>query len=116
MNDAKSMSTELEIMKRVKHENVVTMHEVFESSDRLWLILELTSGGNLRSLINQLHEYTEIMAAKHLAQILSGLQYLHSIGVGKHDNDNIDDALSVILVRRPYSTMYTNTLYSPLAC
>ena len=39
MNDAQSMSTEIEIMKRIRHRHVVAMYELFESPSCLWLIL-----------------------------------------------------------------------------
>ena len=32
MNDAQSMSTEMEIMKRIRHRNIVSMYELYESS------------------------------------------------------------------------------------
>lgn len=73
MNDAQSMSTEIEIMKRLRHKNVVAMYELFESPVCLWMILELVDGGDLRSYLSKHRQtYTEAMAAQHLKQILSG--------------------------------------------
>ena len=73
MNDAQSMSTEIEIMKRLRHKHVVAMYELFESPQCLWLILELVDGGDLRSYLNQHRaSYTEAQAAHHLKQILQG--------------------------------------------
>lgn len=51
MNDAQSMSTEIEIMKRIRHKNVVSMFELFESPKCLWIILEVVSGGDLMQYI-----------------------------------------------------------------
>ena len=39
MNDAQSMSTEIEIMKRLRHRNVVTMFELYESPHCLWMMV-----------------------------------------------------------------------------
>ncbi len=47
MNDAQSMSTEIEIMKRIRHKHVVSMYELYETPKCLWIILELVSGGDL---------------------------------------------------------------------
>ena len=44
MNDAQSMSTEMEIMKRIRHRNIVSMYELFETTKCLWVILELVDG------------------------------------------------------------------------
>ena len=86
MNDAQSMSTEIEIMKRLRHDHVVSMYELFETPDCLWLILELVDGGDLRSFLNANRQsYTEGYAAMHLKQILQGVHYLHAMGVVHRD-------------------------------
>jgi serine/threonine protein kinase len=73
MNDAQSMSTEIEIMKRLRHKHVVAMYELFESPNCLWLILELVDGGELRSFLSVNRQtYSEAHAAQHLKQILLG--------------------------------------------
>ena len=41
MNDLQSMTTELEIMKRVRHPHVVSLYELFESPTCIRLIFEL---------------------------------------------------------------------------
>lgn len=85
MNDAQSMSTEIEIMKRVRHKHVCSMYELYESPKCLWIILELVDGGDLHKLLAQLDHYTEETAARHLEQILKGIHYLHSQGVVHRD-------------------------------
>ena len=85
MNDAQSMSTEIEIMKRVRHKHVVSMYELYESPKCLWIILELVDGGDLHKLLATLDHYTEETAAKHMEQILKGVHYLHSQGVVHRD-------------------------------
>ena len=44
MNDAQSMTTEIEIMKRIRHRYIVSLYELFESAQCMWLILELVEG------------------------------------------------------------------------
>jgi len=85
MNDAESMATEIEIMKRVRHQHVVTLYEIFESASCMWLILELVDGGDLNYFIGGHKHYSERVVAHHFKQILQGLHYLHSQGVVHRD-------------------------------
>lgn len=85
MNDALSMATEIEIMKRVRHRHVVSLYELYESPKCLWLIIELVNGGDLVGLIANHQHYTEALASRHFKQILEGLHYLHSRGVIHRD-------------------------------
>jgi len=85
MNDAQSMSTEIEIMKRVRHRNIVSMYELYETPKCLWIILELVDGGDLHHYLANTVHYNEVMASRQFRQILNGLHYLHSLGVVHRD-------------------------------
>ncbi len=43
MNDADSMSTEIEILKRVSFRHLVCMRELFETPQCLWIVLDLVT-------------------------------------------------------------------------
>lgn len=85
MNDAQSMSTEIEIMKRIRHRHVVSMYELYETPKCLWIILELVEGGDLFHHLAETPEYSEQDASMHMKQMLSGVHYLHSLGVVHRD-------------------------------
>jgi calcium/calmodulin-dependent protein kinase I len=85
MNDAQSMSTEIEIMKRIRHRNIVSMYELYETPKCLWIILELVDGGDLHHYLAHTVHYNEVMASKQFKQVLAGLHYLHSLGVVHRD-------------------------------
>ena len=85
INDADSMTTEIEIMKRVRHRHVVGLYELYESASCIWLILELVQGGDLNFYIANTSHYSEAIVSKHFKQILMGIHYLHSRGVVHRD-------------------------------
>lgn len=85
MNDAQSMSTEIEIMKRIRHRHVVSMYELYETPKCLWIILELVEGGDLFHHLAETPEYSEQDASLHMRQMLSGVHYLHTLGVVHRD-------------------------------
>lgn len=65
-----SMSTEIEIMKRVRHRHVCSMFELYESPKCLWIILELVDGGDLHKLLATTKHYSEDLASRHMEQML----------------------------------------------
>lgn len=97
MNDAQSMSTEIEIMKRIRHRHIVSMYELYESPKCLWIIMELVDGGDLHHFLAHTLHYNEVMAARQFKQILQGLQYLHSLGV-VHRDLKLDNILLSVCV------------------
>jgi len=85
MNDAQSMSTEIEILKRVRHRHVVSMYELYETPKVLWIILELVDGGDLQNYIAEHSHHSEHSTAIQVQQLLKALHYLHSLGVVHRD-------------------------------
>lgn len=85
MNDAQSMSTEIEIMKRVRHRHVVSMYELYETPKCLWIVLELVDGGDLYHFLAHTPTYNEVVASRQMKQILLGVHYLHSLGIVHRD-------------------------------
>ncbi|XP_020573156.1 serine/threonine-protein kinase ATG1c-like isoform X2 [Phalaenopsis equestris] len=72
-----SLLSEIVILKRIKHPNIIAMHDIIKASGRIYLILEYCRGGDL-SLYLQRHGRVSEATAKHfMQQLASGLQVLH---------------------------------------
>lgn len=64
---------------------IVKLHEVFESTHEMVLVLELACGGELQMLLDRDEVPSERQVVRLMRQILDGLIYLHSIDVAHLD-------------------------------
>jgi calcium-dependent protein kinase len=71
------LRTEIDILRRMDHPNVIKLFDVFENETEMYLVTELCSGGELFDRIKARGQYNEKDAATTLRQIVSGLAYLH---------------------------------------
>ncbi|KAM8893156.1 death-associated protein kinase 2 isoform 2-T3 [Spinachia spinachia] len=69
---------EVNILQQLQHNNVVTLHDVYENRTDVVLILELVSGGELFDFLAQKESLSEEEATQFMKQILDGVEYLHS--------------------------------------
>ncbi|KAN0037386.1 hypothetical protein ACTFIV_002731 [Dictyostelium citrinum] len=76
---------EIDIMKKVKHENVLSLKEIFESDTHLTLVMELVTGGELFYKIVERGSFTEKGARNVVRQVCAGVEYLHSQGIAHRD-------------------------------
>jgi calcium/calmodulin-dependent protein kinase I len=76
---------EVEIMHKVDHPNCVKLFEMFETSKKLYMVLELLTGGELFDRIVAKGSYSEKEAAQVIKSVAEALKYLHSIGVVHRD-------------------------------
>lgn len=81
----KMVQTELEVLLKLRHPNIIQLRDVFESESEMQLVLELVNGGELFERIAGRGQYTEKDAAAAVRQVLGALQYLHSHGVVHRD-------------------------------
>lgn len=65
----------------LKHPNILQFHEWYETSNHLWLVMDLCIGGSLEQVIKEEGFLPESMVRKFGADIVRGLQYIHSRGV-----------------------------------
>ena len=85
MNDEESMTTELEILKSVHHRYILNCHELFETPQCIWVVMEIIRGGELLELLIEGGVYTERDAARAMRQAFLAISYLHSNGIVHRD-------------------------------
>lgn len=76
---------ELGILRRVHHANIIHLVEVFETPHRVYLVLELATGGELLDRVVSRGSFTERDATKALIMVSRGLSYIHGLGVIHRD-------------------------------
>lgn len=81
----KLLQREIEILKKVKHPNILPLYDVFENEDYVYLVLGLATGGELFDRIVERGHYTERETCLIVKQILEAVKYLHDQGVIHRD-------------------------------
>ncbi|CAO3701770.1 unnamed protein product [Rhizopus stolonifer] len=79
------LSSELDILKQVRHPHIVSMHNLYESKEAVYIVTDLASGGELFQQLLKKGSYTEKDASKLTKQMLEGLQYLHERDIVHRD-------------------------------
>ena len=65
----------------MNHTNVVKFHEWYETSNHLWLVVELCTAGTLDSIMEQDGCFPEASIRDFGVDLCEGLFYIHSIGI-----------------------------------
>eukprot|EP00286_Rhodomonas_abbreviata_P015258 CAMPEP_0181322842 /NCGR_PEP_ID=MMETSP1101-20121128/19450_1 /TAXON_ID=46948 /ORGANISM="Rhodomonas abbreviata, Strain Caron Lab Isolate" /LENGTH=508 /DNA_ID=CAMNT_0023430795 /DNA_START=99 /DNA_END=1623 /DNA_ORIENTATION=- len=79
------LESEIAIMKKVHHPNCIEFYEMYDSSAKLYIVMELVTGGELFDRVIMKAHYSETEAAGCFIQIMSAIEYLHSIGIVHRD-------------------------------
>lgn len=76
---------ELNVMKSVNHPNIVRTYDIFDTKNRLYIVLEYMPGGTLGEILKRVGKFTEEQARPILADILQGVAYLHDKSIVHRD-------------------------------
>uniref|UniRef100_A0A663MWV2 Calcium/calmodulin-dependent protein kinase type IV n=2 Tax=Telluraves TaxID=3073808 RepID=A0A663MWV2_ATHCN len=83
--DKKIVRTEIGVLLRLSHPNIIKLKEIFETPTEISLVLELVTGGELFDRIVEKGYYSERDAADAVKQILEAVAYLHANGIVHRD-------------------------------
>ncbi|MFF4095580.1 serine/threonine-protein kinase [Streptomyces sp. NPDC001834] len=76
---------EAEAIARIKHQNVVSVHDRVETDSQVWIVMELLNAHSLADLLRAEQQLTVRRAARIGLQILRGLRAVHGAGVVHRD-------------------------------
>uniref|UniRef100_A0A8C8S4R5 Unc-51 like kinase 4 n=1 Tax=Pelusios castaneus TaxID=367368 RepID=A0A8C8S4R5_9SAUR len=65
----------------IRHKNIVTFHEWYETSNHLWLVVELCTGGSLEMVIAQDEYLPEDVVREFGIDLVTGLHHIHDHGI-----------------------------------
>lgn len=68
--------SEIDILKKLKHPNILNCHEVFTSNRNCYIITEICNEGDLESKLKQTKFMTESEAEPYIKAVFKGLIYL----------------------------------------
>ncbi|XP_053499826.1 calcium/calmodulin-dependent protein kinase IGb [Ictalurus furcatus] len=80
-----NLENEIAVLRRIKHENVVGLEDLYESRTHYYLVMQLVSGGELFDRILDRGVYSEKDASLVIRQVLEGVNYLHKNGIVHRD-------------------------------
>lgn len=72
-------------MKALKHKNIVNLRQVLTSSSKLYIVMDLVTGGELFTKILNEGKLEENVARSYFQQLVDGIEYCHRRGVCHRD-------------------------------
>ena len=84
-SDVLRVTREIDILKMIRHPNIIQLFEIIETPKQLFLIMEYVSGGELFDYIVKKQKLKEVEACKFFQQIICGIEYLHELGIVHRD-------------------------------
>ena len=90
VSDVERVAREIHILKLIRHPNIIQLYEVIttqiiETPKHLFLIMEYASGGELFDHIVAKTRLDDKEACFFFQQIVSGIEYIHKLGVAHRD-------------------------------
>ena len=84
-NRQKNLKNEIEILKKLDHPHIIKIFEYYENSEKIFIISEFLTGGDLFQKIKNIKVFSEKIASFYIKQILSALSYLHKKNIAHLD-------------------------------
>lgn len=115
-SDIMRIKKEINILKSLRHKNVIQLYEIMESQTTLYIVMEYCEGKELFDYIIRRKRLTEREACRFFQQIINGVEYLHLMNITHRDlkpeNLLLDNKKRIKISDFGLSAMTTNPLLS----
>ena len=85
LEDKERINREIKIMKKINHFSITKLYTIIETKYIIYLVQEYVQGKELNDYLYTKGKLDESEACKFFHQIISGLSYLHYIGIAHRD-------------------------------
>lgn len=82
---AKSLQNEIDIQRSLRHSNIIQLFDYFEDEDNYYLLLEYTTGIDLRQFINRNGKISENSCKEILKQLVEAINFMQASGIMHRD-------------------------------
>ncbi|RHW70843.1 serine/threonine kinase [Trypanosoma brucei equiperdum] len=79
------LKREIAVMKVLRQPNVIELREVMQTTNHIYIVLELVTGGELFDKIAAAKRFDENTARHYFHQLIAGVHYCHSQGIAHRD-------------------------------
>lgn len=118
--DRERVTREIQILKLIRHPNIIQLYEIVEDDDRLYLIMEYAQGGELFDYIVANQRVKELEACKFYQQLTDGIEYIHKLHIVHRDlkpeNLLLDHNMNIKIVDFGLSNLYKKDQLLKTAC
>ncbi|KAK4046298.1 Protein kinase of the Mitotic Exit Network [Microbotryomycetes sp. JL201] len=83
--DLPEIMSEIDLLKKLDHPNIVQYRGFVKTPEHLYIILEYCENGSLQHITKKFGHFPESLVALYILQVLQGLVYLHEQGVIHRD-------------------------------
>jgi serine/threonine protein kinase len=84
-SDEKLLKRELSIIKKIRHDHIVDLYEIYKSQEFIYITMELCSGGSLKERVNNDGPLSSEKVKTLACDLLKTLDYLHSMNICHRD-------------------------------
>lgn len=77
--------TEVEILKKANHPHIIPLEDLIDTNEKLYLVMELVSGGELFDKIVEKGSYSEKDACSIVLKVVDAIRYLHAMNIVHRD-------------------------------